>query len=269
MAARLGQAFPLDFRPGASGTLGTNTAVKSAPDGYTVLFTSGAPAVNANFMPNVAYNPKTDILPVAQVTESATFVVANANTPYNTFKELIDYAKANPGKINAAISGIGSGSHAGVATIQYKTGVKFNIVPYTGAGAQQADLMSGTVDLGFGFAAGFLPGVKAGKLKYIAALSDKREPNMPDVPSSDESGIKGVYRNNWFMAFVPKGTPRDIVEKINAEFKLTISKPEIKSQIEALGYAVVTGTPEAAAAVIAQDVTEMKEMIDIGVFKIE
>lgn len=269
MTQRLGQAFPLDFRPGAAGTIGSNTAAKSKPDGYTILFTSGAPAVNANFMPNVAYDPKTDIVPVAQVTYSSTFVVATAKAPYNTFQELVDYAKANPGKINAAFSGIGGGSHAALATLQHKAGVQFNIVPYTGSGAQQADLMAGVVDLGFGFAAGFLPGVKAGKLKYIAALAEKREPNMPDVPATDESSIKGAYKGNWFMAFVPKGTPREIIDKMNAEFKTTIAKPEIKQKIEALGYAVVIGSPEDAAALIKRDTVDMKELIDAGVFNIE
>lgn len=269
MSKRLGQPFVLDFRPGAAGTIGANTAAKSDPDGYTMLFTSGAPAVNANFMPNVAYDPKTDIVAVAQVTDSPTFLTANVNTPFNTFQELIDYAKANPGKVNAAFSGVGGNSHLAVTTVQYMTGVEFNVVPYTGSGAQQADLMSGVVDIGFGFAAGFMPGVNGGKLKYIAAMSDKRDPLMPDVPATDESSYKGVYRGNWFMALAPKGTPSEIIDKMNAELRETVAKPEIAKKINELGYTVTIGSPEDAANLIKADVENMKKLVDAGVFKLE
>ncbi|MGQ7793594.1 Bug family tripartite tricarboxylate transporter substrate binding protein [Faunimonas sp. B44] len=269
LSQRLGQAFVLDFRPGAAGTIGANTASKADPDGYTMLFTSGAPAVNANFMPNVEYDPKTDILPVAQVTYSPTFITANAKTPYNTFQELIDYAKANPGKVNAAFSGIGGNSHLAVTTVQYKADVQFNVVPYTGAGAQQADLMSGVVDLGFGFAAGFMPGVKAGKLKYIAAMAEERDPLMPDVPATDESDYKGVYKGNWFMAFVPKGTPREIVDRMNAELRATLANPDIQKRVNDLGYEVVIGTPEDAAELIRSDIAEMQVLVDAGVFQLK
>ena len=269
MSERLGQAFPIDFRPGAAGTIGSTALAKAAPDGYTIMLTSNAPAVNANFMPNVAYDPKTDLVPVLQIIEATTFVTANVNTPYNNFQELIDYAKANPGKINAAFSGIGGGSHAALSFIQHKTGVKFNLVPYTGAGAQQADLMAGTVDIGVGFPTGFLPGVKAGKLKFIAVLAKQRNPFLTEVPTSDESTYKGIYKGNWYVVFVPKGTPRPIIDKINAEFKITVANPEIKKKIEALGYAIVTGSPEDAVELIKTDVADMKELIDAGVFTIE
>jgi tripartite-type tricarboxylate transporter receptor subunit TctC len=269
MRQRLGQAFPLDFRPGAAGTIGTTSVVNSPADGYTILFTSSSPAVNANFMPNVAYDPKTAIVPVAQVTYSPTFVTANANAPFKTFQELIDYAKANPGKVNAAFSGVGGNSHLALSTVQYKTGVKFNVVPYTGAGAQLADLMSGVVHIGFGFAAGFMPGVKSGKLKYIAALAEKRDPLMPDVPAAEESSYKGVFKGNWFMAFVKKGTPPEIINKMNAEFRTTLAKPEIQKKINDLGYEVVIGTPQEAAALVETETADMKKLVDAGVFKVE
>ena len=267
LAIRLGQPFPLEFRPGASGTIGAAAFAKSRPDGYTVLFTTGPPAVNANFMPNVAYDPKTDILPVVQVVSTPSYIVAYAKTPYNTFRELIEYAKANPGKVNAAISGIGSQSELNASLVQYKTGVKFQIVPYGGAGAQLANLMAGTVDLGFGLATGFLSAVKSGKLKFIASLSAKRFANLPDVPASDESPYKGIHDTSWFVAFVPKGTPRTIIDKMNAEIRTTINKPGVKEKIEGLNYEIMTGSPEDAAALIKSDTDQIKKLLDAGVMK--
>jgi len=267
LTKRLGQPFVLEFRPGAAGTVGTAVVAKSRPDGYTMLFTSGAPAVNANFMPNVAYDPKTDILPVVQVVYAPNYIAAYAKTPYSTFGELIEYAKAHPGKVNVATSGIGSQSELNVSLVQYKTGVKFQIVPYGGAGAQLANLMAGTVDLGFGLATGFLSSVKSGKLKFIAALSDKRSANLPDVPASDESPYKGIHATSYFMAFVPKGTPRAIIDKMNAEIKTTIHIPGVREKIEALNYEIVTGSPEDAAALIKSDVDALKELVDAGVIK--
>lgn len=268
LAKRLGQAFPLEFRPGAAGTVGSAVAAKSRPDGYTVLFTSGAPAVNANFMPHVGYDPKTDIVPVVQVVYAPNYIVANAKTPFNTFGELIEYAKANPGKVNAAISGIGGGSHLAVSLIQFRAGVKFTIVPYGGAGAQLASLLGGHVDIGSGFATGFQSGVQSGKMKFIAALAPKRTANLPDVPASDESPYKGIHSGGWFIAFVPKGTPHAIINKLNAEIRTTVNKPGVKEKIEALNYEVVAGSPEDAAAVVRSDTVAIKQLIDAGVFKI-
>ncbi|GAA4339052.1 tripartite tricarboxylate transporter substrate binding protein [Pigmentiphaga soli] len=268
MSQRLGHTFVPDFKGGASGTIGTAAAARAAPDGYTMMMTSGTPVVNANFMPNVPYDPKVDIVPVAQVTTSTLFVAANVHTPYNTFQELIDYAKAHPGKINAALNGIGGTSHVTLSTIQHATGVKFNVIPYSGSGAQQADLMSGVVDIGFGFATSFMPGIKSGKLKFIAALSPERDPMVPDVQTSDESAYKGVYNVNWFTVFVPKGTPREIIDKMNAELRTTVTNPVIAKKINELGYAVKIGSPEDAANMIKADVEQMRKLIEAGVFEI-
>ncbi|GAA4339046.1 tripartite tricarboxylate transporter substrate binding protein [Pigmentiphaga soli] len=268
MSQRLGHTFVPDFKGGASGTIGTAAAARAAPDGYTMMMTSGAPVVNANFMPNVPYDPKVDIVPVAQVTTSPTFVAANVHTPYNTFQELVDYAKAHPDKVNAAFNGFGSTSHRALSTIQHVTGVKFHVVPYAGTGAQQADLMSGVVDIGCGFSTSFMPGIKGGKLKFIAALAPERDPMVPDVQASDESAYKGAYDINWFTVFVPKGTPREIIDKMNAELRTTVTNPVIAKKINELGYAVKIGSPEDAANMIKADVEQMRKLIKAGVFEI-
>jgi tripartite-type tricarboxylate transporter receptor subunit TctC len=268
ISQRLGQSFVPEFRGGASGTIGTAATAKAAPDGYTMMLTSAAPVVNANFMPNVSYDPKTDVVAVAQVTTSPVFVVANVKAPYNTFQELVDYAKANPGKVNAALNGIGSSSHAALSTIQHVTGVKFNAVPYSGAGAQQADLMSGVVDIGFGFSTGFMPGIAAGKLKFIAAMAPKRDPMLPNVQSTDESAYKGAYDINWFTVFVPKGTPKEIINRMNAELRTTVTNPAIEKKINELGYSVKIGSPQDATNMIKSDVEQMRKLIEAGVFEI-
>jgi tripartite-type tricarboxylate transporter receptor subunit TctC len=156
-----------------------------------------------------------------------------------------------------------------VAVIQTRAGIKFNIVPYSGAGNQLADLMSGVIQIGSGFPAGFLPGVKSGRLKFIAAMAEQRSPQLPDVPATDESNKKGVYGGGWFGAFVVKGTSKEIVDKIAAEMKKTVEKPEISKKINELGYTVVITDSDAFSEKIKKQVADMKALLDTKVFSLE
>lgn len=266
---RVGQPFVLEFRAGAAGTIGAAATAKAAPDGYTIMVTSDSPIVTANFMSTVPYDPKTAFIPVAQLTYTPSYLAANANTPYNTFEELIDYAKANPNKVNAAFAGVGSIGHLNMSLIQYKTGVELNTVSYPGSGAQLADLMSGVADIGSGFPTGYLGAVQSGKLKFIAALAEERSPSLPDVPTTDESSYKGIYGGGWLGAFVPKGTPKEIVDKLNEELLISIKKPEIAEKIEQLGYTIITNSPEEFAEVIEAQLATVQELVDQGIFNVE
>ncbi|MGV6876796.1 Bug family tripartite tricarboxylate transporter substrate binding protein, partial [Pseudochelatococcus sp. B33] len=270
LAARLGQAFPLDFRPGAVGTVGTAVvALNAAPDGHTLLFTSGSPIIFANFMPGIPYKPQEDLIPIIETFYGPTMMVAHINTPYNTFQEFVDYAKANPGKVNLAFNGVGGNTHALASAIQLKTGAELNLVPYSGVADQLADLLSGTVDVGFGYSPAFVPGVEAGRLKFIAAMSSKRNPALPDIGASEESEYKGLYRINSYGVFARKGTPPEVIEKINAEIQKTLRDPAVRAGIEAQGFFVVEdSTPEQFASTITQDVAQIRELIESGSFQI-
>jgi tripartite-type tricarboxylate transporter receptor subunit TctC len=155
-----------------------------------------------------------------------------------------------------------------MSLIQYKTGAQLTIVPYAGSGSQLTDLIAGNVDFGSGFPISYMAAVAGGQLKFIAQMSDKRAANVPDVPATDESSYKGVYGGGWLGAFVPKGTPKEIVDKIVAEINITMAKPDIQEKIKGLGYIIVPGTPEEFAKKIEGQVAEVKELIDKGVFKV-
>jgi tripartite-type tricarboxylate transporter receptor subunit TctC len=270
LSKKLGQQFVLDFRPGASGTIGSAVAATAEPDGYTLLYTSGAPLVNAMFMPQkVRYNPETDLVPIALTALTATSIAAFKDAPFNTLDEMVAYAKANPGKISVAVSGLGGNAHAASASVEYKTGTKMTLVPYTGQGAMTADMMGGVTMIGYGFPNGFKPGVDSGKLKWIAVLSRERDPIYPEIPSSDESAFKGIYAASWLTAFAPKGTPRPIIDKLNKAMNEFVTSPEGKEKMKQIGFTTVANTPEEVTERLQRERAAMKELIDSGAFQME
>ncbi|MEX2642395.1 MAG: tripartite tricarboxylate transporter substrate binding protein [Acetobacterales bacterium] len=265
----LGQTFVLDFRPGASMMLGSNLVVRSKPDGYTILFSASTAVVNAALNPNVPYDPEVDLLPVARTTGTPSYISAHIKAPFDTYDELIEYAKANPGKVNAGVAGIGSTGHFSMSVVESKQGVKFNMVPYTGAGAILPDLMSGTVDITFGNATGYISAVKAGRVKYIAAMSKNRSPLFPDVPAIGESKYPGAYASSWYGITVPKGTPPEIVRKLNEATVTVLKDPEVVKRISALGFDVIAGTPEEMGQEIKEGIAEKKALIDSGIITLK
>ena len=270
LSERLGQPVLVDFHPGAAGTVGTNLLLNAKPDGYTIMITSNSPVVNAKYtVPNLPYNVE-DVVPITQVTDSAVVMVANTNFPPNDFAELVKYAKENPGKVNVAISGIGGISHLAVSLVQQRADVKFTIVPYKGSGDQLSDLLSGVVDVGVGFPAGFLPGVQSGKLKFIGVMGDNRVGSLPDVPTTVELGYPNIKISAWFMMFGPKGIPQDVVNKIAAATNDFLKTEKAQKRLEELGYIVTAdSTPEDAAARLKQDRADVAELFESGAMKLE
>jgi len=267
LSERLGQPVVIDFRPGAAGTIGSAYAAGTDPDGYTLLFTSPAPIINANFMPGgVPYSPQGDFVPVIQATFSPQVVAAHSGFGPNTFAELIEYARANPGKVNAAISGLGGVSHQGTAMIQYQAGVEFNVVPYTGVGAMVPDLLGGSVDIGTGFLAGFLSGLQGGHLKILAPMSTERMREIPDVPSTAEQGFPQILTGAWFTLFAPTGTPREVIDRLNAEINAFLATEEGTQGVHNLGYDVTGGTPEDALEWILSDLEAFRALNESGAF---
>lgn len=269
LGQKFGQSFVLDFRPGASMMIGTNAVAKAKPDGYTILFSASTALVNSAVNPNALYNPVTDLVPVIRVAGAPNFVTVNAKVPYNTYEELIKYARDNPGKVNAGVAGIGSSGHYSAAMIKAKTGAEFNLVPYSGAGAIVPDLMSGAIDVTFGFSTAYASGVQAGRVKYLAAMAPERFPLNPDIPATGESKEWGAYAGGWYAISVPKATSRQIVTKLHDAVLEIIKAPDAEKKINELGYAVIGDTPEQAAEAVRNEIAEMKAMIDSGVFKIQ
>jgi len=270
LSERLGQPLVIDFQPGAGGTIGTNAFMGTAPDGQTLMITSQAPVVNALFTtPDLAYDPR-ELVAITQVTDSPTVVVANAALPVEDLRELIEYATANPGEINAAISGIGTVTHFAVSMLHHHTDAEFNIVPYSGAGAQLNDLMSGAVDIGFGFPAGFMGGVEGGLLKFLGTLGAERMDVVPDIPTSVELGYPDILVGGWFMVFGPPGLPDEIANRVAAATNDFLTTDAARERLEALGYIVIDdSTPEIAQAQIERDREAFRAVWESGAMVME
>jgi len=267
---RLGQPVLVEFRPGGSATIGTNLVAKAKPDGYTLLLSSSSPVVNVAYtLPDLPYDVD-DVVPLAQIVDSPMMIVANSQFGPNDFAEMIDYAKENPGKVNLAIQGVGGLSHFAASLIEYRTGAKFNMVAYKGAGDLQADLLSGVVNVSIGFPSSFMPGVNAGKLKFLGTFADERVETLPDVQTTEEQGFPEVKAGSWFMLFAPKGLPQEITDKLVEATNDYLKSDKAQERLEQLGFTVpVDGTPETAAALLARDRQDFKEVFESGAMDME
>ena len=265
LSERLGQPVLVEFQPGASATIGANMVAQAEPDGYTILLTSNTPVVNVEYtIPDLPYDME-DLVPIAEVTGSTVMIVANSNFEPNTFAEMVDYAKENPGKINLAIQGVGGLSHFAAALIEYRAGAEFNLVPYKGAGDLQADLLSGVVDMGIGFPTAFISGVEPGRLKFIGSLADERLETLPDVQTTEEQGFPQIKASAWLMLFGPKGLPQDVIDEIVVATNDFLETDEAKKSLGELGYTVpVESGPEKAAALLDRDRQDFKEIFESG-----
>lgn len=269
LGPRLGQNFVVEFKPGAVGVIGTAVMMNSRPDGYTLLLTSPAPLVNSKFLvPDLSYRPE-DVTTIAQLTDAPITVFANSKFPVKDLKELVEYARKNPGKVTMGIPGTGGQGHLAAALIETRAKVKFTMVPYKGTGGIQADLRAGVIDVAVGFASGFLSGQQTGHLKGLGVLGDARLADVPDVPSSAELGLPELKQSVWFMLFGPKGMPRNIVTRLNAEINAILALDKVRTALQAQGYTVTQGsTPEGSHKLLEADIQAFKEIHEAGAMKL-
>ena len=214
MSEALGQQVVVDNRPGAGSTIGADQVAKAPADGYTLLMISNTHFVSAALYKKLPYDSLNDYAPVTQVTSAPNVIVVHPSLPAKTVRELIALAKSKPGKIDYASSGNGSTQHLTGALFTKMAGIEMTHIPYRGSGPATADLLSGQVTVGFPGIAGMLPQIKAGKLRALAVTGTKRSPELPDVPTVAEAGVKGYDVTAWFGIAGPKGMPREIVTQI-------------------------------------------------------
>jgi tripartite-type tricarboxylate transporter receptor subunit TctC len=249
----LGQQVIVENKPGAGGMLGIEQGVKAPADGYTLTLIASSYTVNPSIY-KFSFDPVADITPIIQLSQGPLLIVVNPKVPVKTTQELIAAAKKKPGEINFASSGQGSVIHMATELFQSMAGIKMNHIPYKGTGPALTDTIGGQVDVFFSSTATAVPQVQSGKLRAIAVTTLKRIPALPNVPTVNESGVKGYDVVLWHGLIGPKGLPRAIVERINAEAGKALKVKETAEQLQADGVAPAGGTPGQFAAQIKKEI---------------
>lgn len=265
MATRLPEAFGqqvlVDNRPGGNTVIGAELAARAAPDGYTLfLSTNGTVAINPSLYKKLPYDPVKDFAPVTLVGVGPNVLVVHPSLPAKSVNELIALARAHPGKLSYASSGSGGAPHLAGELFKSMAGVDMVHVPYKGASPATIALLAGHVQVMF---AGLGPGIahiKSGRLRGLGVASAKRNQALPELPAIGEY-LKGYEASSWFAIFVPAGTPRDVIAKLNAEITRVMARKDVHQQLMAQGYEAATGTPEQLADLLRQDTVRWAAVI--------
>jgi tripartite-type tricarboxylate transporter receptor subunit TctC len=256
------QPVIVDNKPGAGGNIGADAVAKSAADGYTILMGAVAThAINPTLYPSIPYDAQKDFIAVTQVASTPNVLVVNPTIPANNVREFIAYAKAHPGKLNFGSGSTGSAGHLAGELFKAMAGVDMTHVPYKGAAPAMNDLVGGQIQLMFDNLASSLGQVKAGRIKALAVTTAKRTALAPDLPTIAESGLPGFDISTWFGIFVPAGTPRDIVERLHAEFARALAMPDVREKMLALGAEPVGSRPGEFAAYIRAEADKYARVI--------
>ena len=262
-----GQPVIVENRPGANGNIGTEIAARATPDGYTIIMgTAATHSINNTLYPKLAWHAQRDFEPISLVAVVPNLLVLNNALPVKNVKELIAYAKANPGKLTFGSPGNGSTAHLSMELFKTLTGTTMVHVPYKGSAGVLADVMAGQIGLAMDNIPVYLPQAKAGKIRALAVSSAQRAPAAPEIPTVAEAGVPGFAALSWFGLLAPAKTPKAIVEKLAAETGRILKLPDINERISALGAQPVGGTPREYAAFIQTEIAKWQKVIrDAGV----
>ena len=267
LAQKLGDAlkqpFVVENRAGANGGIGADFVAKSAPDGYTLLVTANGPiVVNPVLYAKVPYDPVRDFAPIAQCTVYQYVLVTLAASRFNSIADLVDAARARPGAVSYGSTGIGGGNHLAGELFALATRTQLTHVPYKGSAPALADLLGGQLTFMFDTVITSVPQIRAGKLRAFAVSSLKRASALPDVPTLDEAGIRGFDISQWQGVLAPAGTPKTIIDRLNAEIVKSLRAPEVRERLVTQGgNEIVTGSPEEFAALIKNDLQMYAKLI--------
>jgi tripartite-type tricarboxylate transporter receptor subunit TctC len=262
LSESLGQPFVVDYKPGGGTTLAAIYVSKAAPDGYTLLgMSSSFPAAAALYRP-LPYDPLKDFTPLSIMSKRSTVLIAHPSAPFKTLQEYIAYSRANPGKVNVATVGAGSGPHINAAWFHSLTNTQATFIHYKSAAAMQSDLMSGRVDITYASLFTGLPHIKSGKMRLLAMGNAERNPQLPDVPTVAELGVAGYDYNSMFGFVGPAGMQPAVVSRLSTEMARAVKSPEVAKRLESEGGMAVGSTPAQLAQILAADVPRYRKLVD-------
>lgn len=265
VADRLSRSFAqtvmVENRPGAGGNIASEYVAKGNNDGYTLLETTVNHHVNSFIYKNPGYNPRKDFVAVVQLTEAPSVVVVNAQGPHRSFKELLAAARAQPGKIVYGSGGNGQPTHVAMEMFKKTANIDFTHVPYKGGGPATLDVIAGQIPMSMSALPGLAQHLQSGTLRVLAVTSEKRWPTLPDVPSIAESGYPGYSHMTWIGLLAPAGTPRDIIQRLNAEVAKVLQTPDVRQRITAIGAEPVGKSPEQFEAMLKADYEATQKLV--------
>ena len=269
LGERLGKVVLVDNRPGGGATIGADLVAKAQPDGYTLLYgTPGPQITNPYLMKKLPYDPDKDFAPITRIAVVPSVLVVHASVPAKNIKDLIAVAKARPGKINFASSGIGASSHLAGELFKMMAGVDIVHVPYKGSGPALQDLLAGNAQMTIDSLSVYLPHIKSGALRVLATATAERSPLLPDVPPIADT-LKGFNASPMNYIATRAGTPRPIIDRLNAEINAVLKAPDVRERLVGLGITAQGSTPEELAAEIKREQAMWKKVIEISGAKAE
>jgi tripartite-type tricarboxylate transporter receptor subunit TctC len=260
LTEKMGQQFIVENKPGAGNNIGTEAVVNAAPDGYTMLLVNPAHGINASLYKKLPFNFIRDIAPVAGLVRTPNVMVVTNSLPVKTVPEFIAYCKANPTKVNMASSGSGTSTHLSGELFKAMTGCAMQHVPYKGAGPVLTDLIGGQIQVFFDNLPSSAGHIKSGAIRALAVTSAAREPSVPTVPTVSDS-VPGYEATAWFGIGMPKGSPRDAIDRVNAEINRALADPKMRARLAELGGQPIAGTPEDFAKVIASETDKWAKVV--------
>jgi tripartite-type tricarboxylate transporter receptor subunit TctC len=260
LSDKIGTQVIVENRPGGGNNIGTEFVARATPDGYTMLLVNPANGINTTLYKHLNFNFVNDIAPVAGIVRTPNVMEVNPQVPAKTVAEFIDYCKKNPGKINMASSGSGTSVHLSGELFKSMTGCQMVHVPYKGAGPALTDLMANQVQVIFDNLPSSASFIKAGRLRALGMTSSKRDPGFPDVPTVGET-VPGYEATAWFGLGMPKGSPREAIEKINAEVNRALADPKMQARFAELGGTPIPGTPEDFGNMIKAETEKWKPVV--------